>query len=457
MDILAIIEKTGHSYKKMASTGGGEYKGPCPWCGGDDRFSIQPKRDHFVCRRCKRAGDSITFYRDFHGMKYYEACAAVGKEPVFQARFLSDTFEKEVAWEPRVVSDPCGIWQEKAEAVAFSAHKFLMSIQGKPHREYLHSRGISLATIRRARLGWVNSNLSFDRGTWGLSNLGGREKPIWVPRGILVPFFEPETGKLIRLRIRQDKPISGDRYILVAGSSTRYFTYPDLSETKNQSNADPTKNSFLVESELDGWLCWQNFGDLSQIYAIGNSTARPDSQTALKMKNTAFYLCLDNDEAGRDEIKWWQKQYPDVSVCTVPVGKDPGELFEMGVDLRKWVKKFLLADKPMQESTQKPDSNHTETVFFEPKHPNTTQPANPSEIESKSKTRQSDFVDPVKKETKPSKMCFVGTCLYAKNGECAVAKKWISCLDECPKEFWYRRNVNGIDFVVDGVKLKRKN
>ncbi len=41
-----------------------ELAGPCPWCGGDDRFVVFKDSDRFLCRGCKpEGGDVIDFYR----------------------------------------------------------------------------------------------------------------------------------------------------------------------------------------------------------------------------------------------------------------------------------------------------------------------------------------------------------------------------------------------------------
>lgn len=322
MSLLSIIEETGHAYQKKASTGGGEHKGPCPWCGGDDRFSIHPNQDRYVCRNCKRFGDSIQFYRDFHNMSYQEACAALGQTPQnFKKTFLSE----KTIWAPRATTVPNETWQKKGEAIAFSAFKFLMSAAGHPHREYLHGRGINIDTIKAARLGFVDTAMTFDPTTWGLAKTN---KNIWIPRGIIIPYFHQKNG-LLRLRIRQDQPISNDRYILVAGSSTEYFSYPT-----DSTHDQPV---YVTEAEIDGWLCWQEFGDRANIKSIGNSSSRPDKETHQALVDTDIILLgLDNDPAGQKESGWWKAQYSNTQTCTVPKGKDPGEAFEHGVDLRQW-------------------------------------------------------------------------------------------------------------------------
>lgn len=38
-----------------------ESHGPCPKCGGKDRFVVQPRKNKAWCRRCKVWGDSLSW------------------------------------------------------------------------------------------------------------------------------------------------------------------------------------------------------------------------------------------------------------------------------------------------------------------------------------------------------------------------------------------------------------
>jgi hypothetical protein len=44
--LLGLVHQMGINPKRVSSTKGGEYKSPCPSCGGKDRFTIQPARDY---------------------------------------------------------------------------------------------------------------------------------------------------------------------------------------------------------------------------------------------------------------------------------------------------------------------------------------------------------------------------------------------------------------------------
>jgi hypothetical protein len=55
------------------STGTVERYGPCPACGGTDRFSINLKKQLWNCRGCARGGDVIALVRHIDGGSFREA------------------------------------------------------------------------------------------------------------------------------------------------------------------------------------------------------------------------------------------------------------------------------------------------------------------------------------------------------------------------------------------------
>jgi len=81
-DILSHVPGT---FKRVASTHGGEWAGPCPWCHGTDRFRIWPYREAseivYWCRGCGASGDLIQFLRDAKGFSFVEACQVSGQVP----------------------------------------------------------------------------------------------------------------------------------------------------------------------------------------------------------------------------------------------------------------------------------------------------------------------------------------------------------------------------------------
>jgi len=342
-----ISSETGLIYKKKSST---EYGGPCFMfgCGGTDRMSILPGKDRYICRRCSQSGDSIEFLKQYKNLTYIQACAHLNITPNIQFKSLNTTHEKpgqnEIIWTPRVITYPSLTWQSKAEAFLFESYKFLLSKSGRTYRHWLNNRGISNETIKIARLGWNSNSISFDAEAWGIplsknpkndytTTYDVSIKQIWLPSGLVIPQFH--KGKSVRLRIRQSNPDTANRFILVAGSAMGFFDC-DRDIGGNLSNIEINKPWIVVESELDALLLYEQLSDIFRIYAIGNSTSRPDIDTHNYIKDMPGLISLDDDLSGREESKWWEKTYPLCLPYFSEFGKDPGEDFESGIDIRSW-------------------------------------------------------------------------------------------------------------------------
>jgi phage/plasmid primase-like uncharacterized protein len=55
--------------------------GPCPVCGGEDRFSINLKKGVWNCRGCDRGGDVIDLVQHLDGVDFVSACEKLAGEP----------------------------------------------------------------------------------------------------------------------------------------------------------------------------------------------------------------------------------------------------------------------------------------------------------------------------------------------------------------------------------------
>lgn len=75
-DILEEARARGAVLKRI----GGEFVGPCPACGGTDRFAISVKKRVFVCRG-DAGGDVIALARHLDGTDFIAACEALTGEP----------------------------------------------------------------------------------------------------------------------------------------------------------------------------------------------------------------------------------------------------------------------------------------------------------------------------------------------------------------------------------------
>src|SRR6516165_10035464 len=68
-DIVGVAERLGARLKKS----GGEWIGPCPVCGGRDRFAINPRKGLFNCRGCGIGGDAIALVMHAEGCDFRKA------------------------------------------------------------------------------------------------------------------------------------------------------------------------------------------------------------------------------------------------------------------------------------------------------------------------------------------------------------------------------------------------
>jgi hypothetical protein len=105
--LLALVGEQDEAVAVRAQDGvlsrlkkvGDEFIGPCPNCGGKDRFGINPhklgkngKPGLFLCRQCKEGGDAIDLERFLSGTKFRDAvkdlsgAATVEEDPGEAAR-----------------------------------------------------------------------------------------------------------------------------------------------------------------------------------------------------------------------------------------------------------------------------------------------------------------------------------------------------------------------------------
>jgi len=350
MNILDIMDASNLRRKTPS-----ELAGPCPKCGGTDRFIIQPEKGRtgrYWCRQCGIKGDAIQYLRDFKNMGYREACDVLSVRPKssnnssFSARGTTAP-----QWEPRRLEKPKAAWQHKAILFAEQAVKNLnveipksspivwKNEAVKVRQWLMQGRGLSEETIRKAGLGWNPRDFFPTRKSWGLPDKESEEKittKMYLPQGLVIPYRQ--AGIISRIKIRRSNPGDGSRYILLSGSETGPMVL----------QSETAKTVIIVESELDALLIQEKAGNLVTSIALGNAQIRPDMITDQLLKQAKTILVsLDSDQAGvKESWQWWAKHYPNSKRWPPVKGKDPGEMYLAGVDLRIWVEAGLLNPPP---------------------------------------------------------------------------------------------------------------
>jgi hypothetical protein len=77
-DILDVASMLGANLRK---SGSGEMVGPCPSCGGEDRFQAKPSKGVFLCRGSGVGGDGIAMVQHVRGLAFVPACELILNEP----------------------------------------------------------------------------------------------------------------------------------------------------------------------------------------------------------------------------------------------------------------------------------------------------------------------------------------------------------------------------------------
>lgn len=353
MNVLDLVRQdVGDSNVRKQARGkrGVEWASPCPMCGGTDRFVVFPDQGEngtYFCRLENIGGDMLQYLREVRGLSWKEACELAEHTPIMGYKPLGKQNKRENAQPSfRAHADPAELWQEKARSFVSTAHHHLMAYPSM--LDYLAGRGIPLEAVKRCRLGYNPQHEYRPRTSWGLDEIigdNGKTKRLWLPKGIVIPYWR--DGKLQRIKIRQDNDHEfGPRYYMVTGSSSAPMCL------------NPDARAFVVvEAELDAIACWAAVPDSVGALGMGTLGGKPDEWLHGLLSNSLCILnALDVErippkgdtpeaiaEAERKELMqakqrdWWQITYPHAERWPVPAGKDPGEAFAEGVDLKTWI------------------------------------------------------------------------------------------------------------------------
>ncbi len=313
MNVLDLLREMGIE-PRLAQRGGkrgAEYWSRCPkaGCSQEDGFHVWPEQNggtgSWWCRNCDRGGDNIQFCRDYMGMDFQEACDKCGRDP--GPRPPRRPFEprpRPPAWAPKPVNVPEGdlaLWREHAGKFAEWAHRQLL--KNPEALDYLDRRGVKRNVVERWGLGWNPGEngkpcIYRARKAWGLpeeTREGGRPKPLWLPRGLVIPWRDP-SGCLRKIRIRRHPPdmppLAKNKYFVVPGS-----TVVHTAVYSNQPAA------VVLETELDGLAAAEAAGDLVGVVATGTSGALPQPQEkrldisiSLANKPLPYVVCDETDK-----------------------------------------------------------------------------------------------------------------------------------------------------------------
>ena len=281
VDLLSLVGRDTR-LKKQAGTRGGEYAGPCPFCGGRDRFRVQPEKGLWWCRNCSPDShwqDAIAYVRQRDNVDFVEACRTLGAVESTPHQSVNHRGKQAVptSWDTSPDDpEPTPAWRKAAAEVVERCKDALWSDPEAKARRWLNDRGLTDDTL----------------AIWELGH-NGRDQRIaglWVPRGIVIPWFV--DGELWQLKVRRP-PGCEPKYLSVTGG------HPLLYGTV--ASLEGYEAAVLVEGEFDCLLLWQECRDLVAVVTLGssNKALTPRAMRYL-LPVPRLLIAYDIDERGEE-------------------------------------------------------------------------------------------------------------------------------------------------------------
>lgn len=375
---MTLLDYYKSRFGEAVKRQGGAWNGPCPLCGGEpgksDRFMIWPDRAEnlgevcaqnglkgiWSCRQCGASGDTIAYLTKVEGMDFKAALAELGIEgrrPSFRRRRAPAEPRRESSrWEPQQWPEPTEPWCEYAGKLLAEAEAVIW--EEPTALAWLAKRGISEEAVRAYRIGYLRAESGRFPGRFrARAALGlpprkgddGREHTrIFIPRGIVIPTLGAD-GRVLNLRIRRHKQDLRERspkYLELEGSCKAPLLL-------SSSRPAPLAAYFVTEAELDAILIHYATGGVVGALAVRTNRGKPDAHAHERLRQAVrIGIALDYDGPGADGVEFWERHYPASLRWPTPEGKDPGDAFRLGVDIREWVGSCLPDSIALPESME---------------------------------------------------------------------------------------------------------
>lgn len=330
LNLVDLAERDAHLRRV---SGVGEFAGPCPKCGGEDRFHVTAT--WWFCRQChEKRGDVIEYIQWRDGLDFAQACDLLGGvESQHNAAPTGNRHIASLPGEPllsitftpaqpaiRPTAPPPAAWQERARA-------FVAWTQGQLWETpaalgYLHGRGLSDDTIRSAGLGWNPRILHDPAARWGLDG-----DPVYLPVGLVIPCELANEMWYVKIRQPEREP----KYLAVRGSILAGALY--------QAPGPILPDMILTEGELNALSLAQALGPLCSVGSLGAAGNLPGvAAVNVLLRVARIWTRYDEDKAGkagRDRLGALSAR---VRALPWPFEdcKDPNDALRAGRDLAAW-------------------------------------------------------------------------------------------------------------------------
>jgi len=340
---------------------GDEHAGPCPKCGGDDRFHVTP--EWWFCRQChERRGDAIEYLRWKDGLSFPDACEALGGQRTATSGPRTGNTRRTAPPAVRIptTAAPGDLWQTAGRALVATCEAELWRQPDK--LAYLRGRGLRDDTIRAAHLGW---SWGYKRPPerWGLDP--AKYPSVKVARGWTIPCEVGGQLRYVKVRLSPEDLAAWKarlvaqgkdneeppKYLCVAGGPTAGVVY-------GLDDAQGATDVVLCEGEINALMLGQALEGVAVAVSVGSASSPPPGADALRVlaRVPRPWAAYDHDAAGERGASKMTALWARVRRLSWPWG-DRGDKYDIadagrdGEDLAAWCVPQLGPQEPDRRRT----------------------------------------------------------------------------------------------------------
>ena len=327
MNIIEFLTNKGYQLKKNSD---GTFSGPCPFCGGNDRFTVFPNSGKWggvcTCRKCKSTVcGKLKTYNFADLLMLLDNLTESEALNIAKASSVAAVTDNSGTVHPMssVVNPDHQTWSSFMEGLTISAQQELLSNGSNWALNYLvNDRHLRLETIQALKLGYIPVDASVPAEKLGFTD--GTKVTFF--EGIFIPARDAE-GRIIAVDLRR-KAGCKPKHFVIRGSQRR----PEILWGNKRALV-------LVESYLDAALIWQDCKDLCSVGVLYSAQMKATPEFAAAVKDFPVVIYAgDTDEAGANGFVYWHRNFR-ARRWLIPAkfGKDPCEGVDNGLNIREWV------------------------------------------------------------------------------------------------------------------------